>query len=139
MQFESSCLISTQINTLIYFKDSPNEKIHSVFKYRHLYSNFNVAYLGQTSCHSFTRAAKNMGVPSLTGKQFKNVKDSVVSDHLLMCKYTIDFKLFNILTTDISKFHFLVKENLLIKGYICYEIIFYYKAAFDLQLMNFFI
>ena len=55
-----------------------------------------------------------MGVSNLTGNQFKNVKDSVVSDHLLQCNCTIDFDHFNVLATDVSKFNLLVKESLLI-------------------------
>ena len=56
-----------------------------------------------------------MGVSNLTGKRLKNIKDSVVSDHLLQCNCTIDFDHFDILATDISKFNLLVKESLLIK------------------------
>ena len=56
-----------------------------------------------------------MGVSNLTGKQLKNIKDAVVSDHLLQYNCTIDFDHFDILATDVSKFNILVKENLLIK------------------------
>ena len=43
------------------------------------------------------------------------MKDSVVSDGLLQFNYTIDLNYFNILATDVSKFHILMKKNLLIK------------------------
>ena len=43
------------------------------------------------------------------------MKDSVVSDGLLQFNYTIDLNHFNILATDVSKFHILMKKNLLIK------------------------
>ena len=56
-----------------------------------------------------------MGVSNLTGKRLKNIKDSVVSDHLLQCNCAIDFDHFHILATDVSKFNLLVKESLLIK------------------------
>ena len=54
-----------------------------------------------------------MDVSNLTGKRLKNIKDSVVSDHLLQCNCTIDFDHFDILATDVSKFNLLVKESLL--------------------------
>ena len=56
-----------------------------------------------------------MGVPNLTGKRSKNIKDSAFSDLLLQYNCTIDFDHFDILPTDFSKFNHLVKENLLIK------------------------
>ena len=56
-----------------------------------------------------------MGVSNLTGKRLKNIKDAVVSDHLLKYNCTIDFDYFDILATDVSKFNILVKENLLIR------------------------
>ena len=56
-----------------------------------------------------------MGVPNLTGKRSKNIKDSALSDLLLQYNCTIDFDHFDILATDFSKFNHLVKENLLIK------------------------
>ena len=56
-----------------------------------------------------------MVVSNLTGKRFKNMKDSAVSDHLLQCNCTIDFDHLDVLATDVSKFNFLVKESFLIK------------------------
>ena len=56
-----------------------------------------------------------MGVSNLTGKRLKNIKDAVVSDHLLQYNCTIDFDHFDILATDVSKVNLLVKESLLIK------------------------
>ena len=43
-----------------------------------------------------------MDVSNLTGKRLKNIKDSVVSDHLLQCNCTIDFDHLDILATDVS-------------------------------------
>ena len=51
----------------------------------------------------------------LTLKWLKNMKDSAVSDHLLQCNCTIDFDLFYVYATDVSKFNLLLKESLLIK------------------------
>ena len=56
-----------------------------------------------------------MGVSNLTGKLLKNIKYVAVSDHLLQCICTIDFDHFDILTTHVSKFNFLVKEILVTK------------------------
>ena len=56
-----------------------------------------------------------MGVFNLTGKSLKNIKDSVVSDHLLQSNCATDFDHFDILATDVSKFNLLVKESILIK------------------------
>ena len=56
-----------------------------------------------------------MGVSDLTGKRFKSVKQSAVSDHLLECNCSIDFDHFDILASDANKFRLLIKEGLLIK------------------------
>ena len=48
-------------------------------------SNCNVTYYGKTYHYFFTGAAEHMGVSNLTGKYLKNIKNSVVSDHLLQC------------------------------------------------------
>ena len=44
-----------------------------------------------------------------------SVKQSAVSDHLLECRCSINFDDFDNLTSDTSKFRFLIKESLLIK------------------------
>ena len=50
----------------------------------------------------FTRAAELMGISNLTGKRLKNVKQSVVSDHLLKCNcLLLYFDHFDILASDI--------------------------------------
>ena len=56
-----------------------------------------------------------MGVSDLTGKRFKSVKQSAVSDHLLECNCSIEFDLFDILASNANKFRLLIKESLLIK------------------------
>ena len=53
-----------------------------------------------------------MGVSNLTEKRLKNIKDSAIWDHLLQCTCIIDFDHFDILTTDVSKFNFLVEGEL---------------------------
>ena len=98
-----------KLNTLFWFRDSLNKKIHSFLVYRYTCSNCNVTYYGKTYRHFFTRAAEHMGVSNLTEKRLKNIKDSVVSNHLLYCNCTTDFDHFDILATDVSKLNLLVK------------------------------
>ena len=78
-------------------------------------SNCKVTYYGKTYRHFFTRAAEHVGISNLTGKRFKCVKQSLVSDHLLECNGSIDFDHFDILASDANKFRLIIKENLLIK------------------------
>ena len=56
-----------------------------------------------------------MGISNLTSKSVKNVKESVVSDHLLQCNCAIDFDHFDVLASDTNSFRLLIKESLLIK------------------------
>ena len=48
-------------------------------------------------------------------KKVKTVKPSAVSDHLLECDCSIDFRNFGILAADASKFNILIKDSLLIR------------------------
>ena len=104
-----------KLNTLFWFKDTLNKKIRSFLVYRYMCSKCNVSSHGKAYHHFFSRAAEHMDVSNLTGKWFKNIKDSAVSDHLLQCNCTIDFDHFYILANDVGKFNVLVKESLLIK------------------------
>ena len=72
-----------KLKTLFLFKDAFNKKSHSFLVYRYKCSYYNVTYYGKTYCDFFTRAAEHMGFSDLTRKRLKNVKDSIVSDHLL--------------------------------------------------------
>ena len=56
-----------------------------------------------------------MDISNLTSKHVKNVKESVVSEHLLQCNCAIDFDHFDVLTSDTNSFRLLIKESLLIK------------------------
>ena len=56
-----------------------------------------------------------MGISDIKGKCVKNVKQSVVCDHLLKCNCTINFDDFEILAAVSNKFKFLLRESLLIK------------------------
>ena len=104
-----------KLNTLFWFKDTLNKKIRSFLVYRCTCINCNVTNYGKTCRHFFSSAAEHIDVSNLTGKWFKNIKDSAVSDHLLQCNCTIDFDHFDILANDVGKFNLLVKESLLIK------------------------
>ena len=56
-----------------------------------------------------------MGISNLTSKRVKNVKELVVSQHLLQCNSTIDFDNFDISASGTNTFRLLIKESLLIK------------------------
>ena len=51
--------------------------------YKYTYSNCKVTYHGKTHRYLITRAAKQMSISNLTGKHFKSVKQSPISDNLL--------------------------------------------------------
>ena len=104
-----------KLNSLFRNKDSLQKKIRSDIVYRYMCSNCKVTYYGKTCRHFFTRAEEHMGIPNLTGKCLKFIKQSAVSDHLLECNCSIDFDHFNILASDANRFRLLIKESLLIK------------------------
>ena len=56
-----------------------------------------------------------MGISNFTGKRVNNVKEPVVSDHLLQCNCTIDSDHLDILASDTNSFSLFMKESLLIK------------------------
>ena len=56
-----------------------------------------------------------MGISNLTGKLLKSAKQSVASDHLLECIFSIDFDRFDILASGASKIRLLIMESLLIE------------------------
>ena len=111
VMFQSPC----NVNSLFCYKDSLQKKIRSDIAYRYMCSNCKVTYYGKTYHHFFTRAAEHMGIPNLTGKHLKYVKQSAVSDHLLECNCSIDFDHFDILVSDANTFRLLIKESFLIK------------------------
>ena len=61
----------------------------------------------------YVRAAEHLGISHLTNKRLKNVKQSVISDHLLTCDCNINFDDFTILSKDSNNINLLVKESLL--------------------------
>ena len=56
-----------------------------------------------------------MGICNLTGKRLKNVKQSVVSDILLECNFSVDFNHLDILAVDANKLRLAIKGSLLIR------------------------
>ena len=56
-----------------------------------------------------------MGISNLTGKRFKSVKVSAVSDHIQQCDCTVHFDHLEILVSDTNSFRLLIKERLTIK------------------------
>ena len=55
-----------------------------------------------------------MGVSHLTGKRLKTIKQTAISDHLLLCNSNIEFTNFEILARESNDFKLLIKESLLI-------------------------
>ena len=55
-----------------------------------------------------------MRILHLTNKQYKNVKPSAFSDHLLACDCNINFNDITFLSKDFNNFNLLIKESLLI-------------------------
>ena len=111
-----SCFqLSFKLHTLFGFKDTLDKTICSHLVYRYSCSSCNPTYHGKSYQYVFTRAAEHMSISNLTGKLVKNVKESVVSDHVLQCDCTIYFDHFDILASDIDSFWLLIKEGLLIK------------------------
>ena len=84
--FRSKC----RLNTLFCFKDSLEEKIRSGIIYRYTCSNCKVTYYEKTYRDAYTRAGEYMGISNFTGKRLKNVKQSAISDHLLLRNCTIN-------------------------------------------------
>ena len=78
-------------------------------------NNCNVTYYGKTYRHFFTTAAELIGISNPTGKRLKNIKGSVISDHLLQCCCTFDFGHFDILATVVSKFEKMRGQNQIYK------------------------
>ena len=104
-----------KLHTLFRFKDTLIKKICARLVFHYSCSSRNATYYGKTYQHFFTRAAKHMGTSNLTSKRVKNVKESVLSDHLLQCNSTIDFDHFDVLASETNSFRLLIKESLLIK------------------------
>ena len=110
-----------RLNTLFWFKDSLEKKTLSGIIYRYACSNCKFTSYGKTFrthegwTHGDLQPHKHMGISNVTGKRFKNVKQSAISDHLLQCNCSINFDDFSILATDCSKFKVLLRESLLIK------------------------
>ena len=90
-------------------------KFGLIFFYRFSCSSCNATYYDKTYRHFFTRAEEHMVISNLTGKGSNDVKESTVSDNLLQCDCTIDFDLFDILSSDTNSFGLFIKENVLIK------------------------
>ena len=79
-----SCFqLSFKLHTLFGFKDTLDKTICSHLVYRYSCSSCNPTYHGKSYQYVFTRAAEHMSISNLTGKLVKNVKESVVCDHVL--------------------------------------------------------
>ena len=97
-----------RLNRFLQFKDPLDKNIRSEITYCYTCSNCKVTYYGKTFHHFYTRVAEHIGISDLTGKHLKNVKQFVISDHLLQCNCAINFHDFGILATDCNKFKLLL-------------------------------
>ena len=109
--FQSPC----KLPTLFRFKETLDKKFGLNFVHRYSCSSCNATYYGKTYGHFFTRAAEHVGISNLTGKGFKSVKVSAVSDHVQQCDCTVDFNHLDVLVSDKNSFRLLIKESLTIK------------------------
>ena len=86
----NSCFpVTIQISTLFCFKDILDKEICSNLVYRYSCSSSSATTRItinkiKTDQHFFTRAEEQMRISNLTDKHFKNVKESVFFDHLLV-------------------------------------------------------
>ena len=71
-------------------------------------------FITAKQCHFYVKAAKYMGISHLKNKRLKNVKQSAISDHMLICVCNIKFNDFTILSKDSKNINSLIKESLLI-------------------------
>ena len=94
--FRSSCKIANHFH----FKDVLPKKLYSGIVYSFKCNSCNAIYYGKTKRHFDVKAAEHMGIPYLTDKHHKNVKQSAISDHLLTCNCNINFDNFIILSED---------------------------------------
>ena len=78
-------------------------------------NNCKVTYYGKTFRHFYTRSTEHMGISNLTGKHIKNVEQTALSDHQLLCSCTINYDDFGISVEDSKKFKLLLRKSLLIK------------------------
>ena len=62
----------------------------------------------------YARAAEHMGISYLANKRLKNVKQSAISDHLLISDCNINFDDFTTLFKDSYNINLLIKESSLI-------------------------
>ena len=89
-----------------------DKKICSDFVYRYWCSSWNATYYGKSFWHCKSWAAVHMGISNFIAE---HAKESVVSNYLLKCDYTIDFDHFDILAYDTNSFRLLIKESLLVE------------------------
>ena len=97
-----------------HFKDVLPKKLCSDIVCIFKCNSCNTIYYGETKRHFYVKAAEHMGISHLTNKRLKNVMQSAISDHLLICDCNINFDDFTILSQDSNNINLLIKESLLI-------------------------
>ena len=106
--------LPSKIVNHFHFKDVLPKKLCSGIVYSFKCDSCNAIYYGKTKRHFYVRAAEHMGILHLTNKRLKNVKQSAISDHLLICDCNMNFDDFTILSKDSNDINWLIKESLLI-------------------------
>ena len=106
-----------------YFRDVLPKKFCSGI----VYNSCNAIHYGKTNHHFYVRAAEHMGISHLTNERLKNVKQSVISDHMLTCDCNINFN-------DFNNINLIVKESLLIARDLPLEKVFFSQILVKLRL-----
>ena len=117
----NSCKLQTvfksqrKLSNIFRFKDHLPSDLVSGVVYKYTCGRCNSTYYGETDRHLKVRSGEHIGISPLTFKKTKPSKESAIRDHLLNCNNIPPFEEFTILTNENNKFHFKIKESLLIK------------------------
>ena len=65
----------------------------------------------QVNTYIYVRAAEHMGILHLTDNSLKNLKQSAISDHVLICDCNKSFNDFTILFKDSNNINLFIKES----------------------------
>ena len=103
----------TRFGNNFHFKDQIPKDLNSGVVYKFQCGLCNESCYGECMRHLNVRISKHIGISSLTRKQVKPKNSSVV-DHLLLCKHSVSYDDFSILTHKNKKFLPELKESLLI-------------------------
>ena len=97
-----------------HFKDVLPKELCSGIVYSFKCNSCNAIYYGKRRRYFYVRAAEHMEISHLTNNLLKNVKQSAISDNLLICDCNINFDDFTTLSKDSNNMNLSIKESLLI-------------------------